>query len=104
MQKSRNISKNSSFRQATQQSLRRLGLCSPITTGQQTSPVIFPEKRNSRGKPETHGDISVTNDDLKKAKVEEHRIDIGDEQCDLLGYEVFSGKLSLDKRKSSEAL
>ncbi|KAL0464258.1 UNVERIFIED_CONTAM: Sphingoid long-chain bases kinase [Sesamum latifolium] len=102
MQKSRNISKNSSLRQATQQSLRRLGLSSQITTGQQTSPVIFPEKRNSRGKPETHGDISVTNDDLKKAKVEEHRIDIGDEQCDLLGYEVFSGKLSLDKRKSSK--
>ncbi|KAI3445149.1 hypothetical protein Pfo_001814 [Paulownia fortunei] len=102
MQKSRSLSKNSSLRLTTQQSLRRLGLCSQITTGQQTSPVVFPEKRSSRGKSATRGDISVINDDPKKAKREEHRIDIGDEQCDLLGYEVFSGELSLDKRKSSK--
>ncbi|KAA8522651.1 hypothetical protein F0562_009187 [Nyssa sinensis] len=41
-------------------------------------------------------------DDPKKSKREEHRIDIGDEQSDLLGYEVFSGKLVLDKGKTSK--
>ncbi|KAL3829816.1 hypothetical protein ACJIZ3_018618 [Penstemon smallii] len=102
MHKSGSLSKNSSLRVTTQKSLRRLGLCSQITTGQQTSPVVFPEKRSSRGKAATHGDLSVINNGPKKAKREEHRIDIGDEQSDLLGYEVFSGKLSLDKRKSSK--
>ncbi|KAG8391113.1 hypothetical protein BUALT_Bualt01G0154200 [Buddleja alternifolia] len=102
MQKSASLPKTSSLRLKTQQSLRHLGLCSQTTSGQQTSPVVFPEKRSNRGKSATHGDISVTNDDFKKAKREEHRIDIGDEQSDLLGYEVFSGKLSLEKRKSSK--
>ncbi|XP_011091854.1 sphingoid long-chain bases kinase 1 [Sesamum indicum] len=102
MQKIGSLSKNSSLRMTTQQSLRRLGLCSQVATGQQTSPVVFPEKRSSRGKAARTGDISVNNDDPNKAKRVEHRIDIGDEQSDLLGYEVLSGKLSLDKRKSSK--
>ncbi|KAI3448778.1 hypothetical protein Pfo_005443 [Paulownia fortunei] len=102
MQKSGSLSKHSSLRLTTQQSLRRLGLCSQVATGQQTSPVVFPEKRNSRGKAARCGDLSVNNNDPNEAKREEHRIDIGDEQSDLLGYEVFSGKLSLDKRKSSK--
>lgn len=40
----------------------------------------------------------VSNGDPAKAKAHEHRVDIGDEQCDLLGFEVFSGKLALDRR------
>ncbi|KAG5563639.1 hypothetical protein RHGRI_006176 [Rhododendron griersonianum] len=102
MQKSGNLSKNSSLRLTPQQSLRRLGLCSQVATGQHSSPIVFPEKRG-KVKASRHGTVSVTSDDLKKAKREEHRIDIGDEQSDLLGYEVFSGKLVLDKRKTSNA-
>ncbi|GFP93248.1 sphingoid long-chain bases kinase 1 [Phtheirospermum japonicum] len=99
MQKSVSLSKHSSLRLTTQQSLRRLGLCSQVSTGQQTSPVVFPEKRNSRGKATT-----VNNDNPNEAKRDEHRIDVGDEKSDLLGYEVFSGKLSLDKSKACKNL
>ncbi|CAN4108503.1 unnamed protein product [Withania somnifera] len=97
MQKSGNLVKNNSLRVTTQQSLRRLGLCSQITAGQHSSPVVFPEKR-SKGRSVTRGELS--NNDPKKEKIEEHRIEIGDEQSDLLGYEVFSGKLVLDKGKA----
>ncbi|XP_071719893.1 sphingoid long-chain bases kinase 1-like [Rutidosis leptorrhynchoides] len=79
-----------------QQSLRRLSFCSQVATGQQTSPVVFPEKR-PKGKVSKRTDVS---NDLSKTKREEHKIDIGDEQSDLLGYEVISGKLVLDKRKN----
>lgn len=101
MLKTANLSRDSSLRLAPQQSLRRMGLCSQIVTGQQTSPIVFPEKR-TRGKASKCADISMSNDDSKKAKGEDHRIDIGDEQSDLLGYEVFAGKLILDKRKPSK--
>ncbi|XP_059634551.1 sphingoid long-chain bases kinase 1 [Cornus florida] len=101
MQKSASLSKNTSLRLTPQQSLRRLGLCSQIATGQHSSPIVFPEKR-SKVKTLRRGDINVTIDDPKKAKREEHRIDIGDEQSDLLGYEVVSGTLVLDKRKTSK--
>ncbi|KAA8535901.1 hypothetical protein F0562_030904 [Nyssa sinensis] len=57
----------------------------------------------SKLKTSRHGDINVTVDDPVIEKREEHRIDIGDEQSDLLGYEVFSGKVILDKRKSSKS-
>lgn len=99
MQKSGNLVKNNSLKITTQQSLRRLGLCSQITSGQHSSPVVFPEKR-SKGRSLTRGELSLSNNDSKKEKNEEHRIDIGDEQSDLLGYEVFSGKLVLDKGKT----
>ncbi|KAI3743070.1 hypothetical protein L1987_60772 [Smallanthus sonchifolius] len=85
-----------------QQALRHLNCCSQISTGQQTSPVVFPEKR-TKNKASRRNDASTTSDDSKKAKREEHRIDIADEQSDLLGYEVFSGKLVLDKRKAVKA-
>lgn len=101
MQKTVNLSKNTSLRLTPQQSLRRMGLCSQIVTGQQTSPIVFPERR-SRGKASSRADISVSNHDPTKAKGKEHRVDIGDEQSDLLGYEVFAGKLVLDKRKPSK--
>lgn len=102
MQKSGSLSKHSSLRLSTQQSLRRLGLCSQVATAQQTSPVVFPEKRNSRGKSSKGSELSVNNDDPNGVKRTEHRIDVGDEQSDLLGYEVFTGKLSLDKTKSAK--
>lgn len=80
-----------------QQSLRRLNFCSQISTGgQQTSPVVFPEKR-TKSKASKRNDVNVNNNNDSK---KDHRIDIGDEQSDLLGYEVFSGKLVLDKRKT----
>ncbi|KAJ8632530.1 hypothetical protein MRB53_025866 [Persea americana] len=69
----------SPLRVPTQQPLRRLSSKrSQIATGQHSSPTVFPEKRGK-----------------------EHRIDIGDEQSDLLGDEVFVGKLALDKRPTS---
>lgn len=102
MQKSGSLSKNSSLRLTTQQSLRRLGLCSQVATAQQTSPVVFPEKRSSRAKGSKCGELNVNNDDAYGPKRTEHKIDVGDEQSDLLGYEVFTGKLSLDKTKSAK--
>lgn len=102
MQNSGSLPKNNSLRLTPQQSLRRLNFCSQVATGQQTSPVVFPEKR-TKGKVSRRNDGNVSSDDSKKAKREEHRIDIGDEQSDLLGYEVISGKLVLDKRKTIKA-
>ena len=101
MQKGGSLSKNTSLRLTPQQSLRRLGLCSQVATGQLSSPIVFPEKRG-KVKASRHGDLSVSGDDIKKTKREEHIIDIVDEQSDLLGYEVFSGKLILDARKTSK--
>ena len=68
-----------------------------VATGQQSSPTVFPEKR-SKVKSSRQNDVNIANEDLEKGKKHEHRIDIGDEQSDLLGYEVFSGKLALDKK------
>ncbi|GAB4858654.1 Sphingoid long-chain bases kinase 1 [Ancistrocladus abbreviatus] len=101
MQKSGSLSNNTSLRLTHQQSLRRLGLCSQIATGQQTSPVVFPEKR-SKVKASKQSEVTASGDDPVEVKGEEHRVDIGDEKSDLLGYEVFSGKLVLDKRKTSK--
>ncbi|XP_076951714.1 sphingoid long-chain bases kinase 1-like [Bidens hawaiensis] len=98
MLNSGSLSKSNSLR-APQQALRHLNCCSQISTGQQTSPVVFPEKR-TKNKASRRNDVSVSSDDSKKAKREEHRIDIADEQSDLLGYEILSGKLVLDKRKT----
>lgn len=83
-----------------QQSLRRLGFCSQISTagGQLSSPIVYPEKRSKKVK------ASAKPDEEKSAViVQDHRIDIigGDEKSDLLGCVVFSGKLILDKRKTS---
>lgn len=103
MQKSGSLSKNSgSLRLASQQSLRRMGLCSQIATGQHSSPIVFPEKR-SKVKASKRSESSFPSDNPEKVKREEHRIEVGDEQSDLLGDEVFSGKLVLDKRKTSKS-
>lgn len=84
-----------------QQSLRRLSSrCSQIATGQHSSPVVFPEKR-SKVKSKRQNEVIIAIDDPEKFKSQEHRVDIVDEQSNLLGYEVFSGKLALEKRISS---
>ncbi|RAL53796.1 hypothetical protein DM860_004267 [Cuscuta australis] len=102
MQNSGSLSRNSSAKlSASPQSLRRLGLCSQISTGQQSSPVVFPEKR-SKGRKSTHSDDLNNTGDAKKEKRDEHRLDMGDENSGLLGYDVFSGKLVLDKKKSGK--
>ncbi|KAL8167400.1 hypothetical protein V2J09_008899 [Rumex salicifolius] len=101
MQNSGSLSQNASLRLTPQQSLRRLGLCSQISTSQHCSPVVFPEKR-SKAKASKRSELNPTSDDSHKSKGGEHRIEIGDEQSDLLGYDVYSGKLVLDKRKSNK--
>lgn len=114
---SNSINTPSSLRLSTpQQSLRRLGLCSQIGTGQHSSPIVFPEKRNkSKASTRRSSEVSAGGtapaapaDDPDKAKAFEYRIDIGgpaaaggDEKSDLLGCAVFSGKLVWDKRKTS---
>ncbi|TYH77871.1 hypothetical protein ES332_D04G185500v1 [Gossypium tomentosum] len=85
----------------SQQSLRRLSLCSQIAS--HSSPIVFPEKRTKKLKASSRrGEAPVTDDQPDKSKRDEHRIDIGegDEKSDLLGYVVYSGKLILDKRKN----
>ncbi|XP_012463741.1 sphingoid long-chain bases kinase 1 isoform X1 [Gossypium raimondii] len=86
----------------SQQSSRRLSLCSQIAT--HSSPIVFPEKRTKKPKAfSKRSEASITDDQTgNKSKREEHRIDIGggDEKSDLLGYVVYSGKLILDKRKN----
>lgn len=110
MQKSGSVSKsNNSLRVSVpQQSLRRMGLCSP-GGGHAASPVVFPEKRNKVKTSASRQNINPTSvgldDPFKVKKADEHRIDIiggggGDEKSDLLGYVVFAGKLVLDKRRN----
>ncbi|KAK5837056.1 sphingoid long-chain bases kinase 1 [Gossypium arboreum] len=85
----------------SQQSLRRLSLCSQIAS--HSSPIVFPEKRTKKLKASSRrGEAPVTDDQPDKSKRDEHRIDIGegDEKSDLLGYVVYSGKVILDKRKN----
>ncbi|KAK9093650.1 hypothetical protein Scep_025119 [Stephania cephalantha] len=102
MQNSGSLSQNiTSLKVMPQQSIRRLSSrCSQMVTGQH-SPTVFPEKRG-KVKSLKRGDVTTTSDDPEKAKSQEHRIDIGDEQSDLLGYEVVSGKLILDKKTSKK--
>ncbi|XP_073002189.1 sphingoid long-chain bases kinase 1-like isoform X1 [Typha latifolia] len=69
---------------------------SQTSTGQHSSPTVFPEKR-SKGKSLDQNVADVTSKDLE-LRATEHKIDIGDEKSDLLGYDVFSGKLVYDKK------
>ncbi|WOL05671.1 sphingoid long-chain bases kinase 1-like [Canna indica] len=103
MQDSANHHQNvTSPRGSLQQSLRRLsGKKTQTAKGQHSSPTVFPEKKG-KVKSLKKSDASVANEGPDKVKPSEHRIDIGDENSDLLGYEVFSGKLSLDKKAKSE--
>jgi len=102
MQTTGGLPEHNPIRLTPQQSARRLGFCSQIATGQHCSPVVFPEKR-SKGKVSRCTGVSASGDDPQTAKRDEHRIDLGDEKCDLLGYEIFSGKLILDKRKTKRS-
>lgn len=99
MQNTGVLPNNPSVRVPTQQSARRLGFCSQIATGQHCSPVVFPEKR-SKGKASRQNEVIATSNDPQSTKRDEHRIDVGDEQSDLLGYDVLSGKLVLDKQNT----
>ncbi|KAM1520388.1 hypothetical protein ACFX1X_010929 [Malus domestica] len=109
MQKSGSVSKNSLRVTTPQQSLRRLGLCSQIATatgGQHSSPIVFPEKQKRQKIKASKTPTPASTEDPNTLKTFEHRIDIpasaaGDEKSDLLGYVVFTGKLVLDKRKTS---
>lgn len=65
---------------------------------QKMAPSAFPERRG-KAKSSQQTDAHVTSDHPLKLK--EHRLDIGDENCDLLGYEVYSGKLFLDNKNKS---
>ncbi|GLT29202.1 hypothetical protein SLA2020_040830 [Shorea laevis] len=107
MQMSESLSTNSnassvrvsSPRSQSQQSLRRLSLCSQIAT--HSSPIVFPEKRSKKLKASSRrSEVGVNDVQAEKSKGDEHRIDIGggDEKSDLLGGVVYSGKLILDKR------
>ncbi|KAG6479468.1 hypothetical protein ZIOFF_062934 [Zingiber officinale] len=86
------------------QSLRRLsGKKSPTVKGQLSSPTVFPEKRGkAKSLKKTDGSIAI--EESEKAKPHEHRIDIGDEKSDLLGYVIFIGKLTLDKKVKSSSV
>lgn len=89
---------NSSFRALPQQCLRRLSKRHCQTaSGQPSSPTVFPEKRGKRTSLREH-EVNGIHESPGKVKAQEHRIDIGDAHCDLMGYEVFSGKLALDKK------
>ncbi|KAL9261101.1 Sphingoid long-chain bases kinase 1-like protein [Drosera capensis] len=95
------LQRSGSSRTASQQSLRRMGLCPQLAAVQHCSPVVFPEKR-SKVKGSRRIEVNAKSGDTQKVK-EEHRIDIGDELSNLLGYDIFSGKLVLDKRKTSKS-
>lgn len=91
----------SSLRVLQQQSLNRMGSKrSQIATGQHSSPIVYPVKRGKIKSSRQKGVNAVT-DDPEKAKAAEHRIDVGDEGSDLLGYDVFSGKLALVKKSKN---
>ncbi|GKU90963.1 hypothetical protein SLEP1_g4900 [Rubroshorea leprosula] len=86
----------------SQQSLRRLSLCSQIAT--HSSPIVFPEKRTKKLKASSRrSEVGVNDVQAEKSKGDEHRIDIGggDEKSDLLAGVVYSGKLILDKRNNT---
>ncbi|KAK8636645.1 hypothetical protein V6N13_124387 [Hibiscus sabdariffa] len=113
MQKSGSLSRSSDSQSArasssppppSQQSVRRLSLCSQIAT--HSSPIVFPEKRTKKHKASSkRSEAPVTGDQTDKSKAEEHRIDIrGDEKSDLLGCVVYSGKLVFDKRKNAPTI
>ncbi|RRT69144.1 hypothetical protein B296_00010669 [Ensete ventricosum] len=76
---------------------RMSGKHSQTETVQHTSPVVFSETRD-KVKSLEQIDANGTSEDPVKLKALEHRLDIGDEKSSLLGYEVFSGKLVLDKK------
>ena len=91
----------SPLRVLQKQSLNHMGSKrSQIATGQHSSPVVYPVKRGNL-KASRQKEVNAVNDDPEKAKSSEHRIDIGDEHSDLLGYDVFSGKLALVKKSKS---
>jgi hypothetical protein len=87
--------RSSSQKSSRRSSSRR----SQKSSGQHSSPTVFPEKK-SKSKPAKQKSSHVVRS--LKEKAHEHRIDIiGDEKSDLLGYEVLTGQLVLDKKDKS---
>jgi hypothetical protein len=68
---------------------------SPTEAGQQQSPV-FPESSNSIFLEQKDPDDAIK--DPERASTPGR---IGDERSDLLGYEIYSGKLTLDNKSAS---
>lgn len=87
--------------QQSSSSLRRLGLCSQITT--QHSPIVFPEKRS---KSKVKSATTAAGAAADSSRPVDHTIDIPipppDENTDLLGYLVYTGKLVFDKSTGNE--
>ena len=73
---------------------------SQIATGQHSSPTVYPLKQGKL-KASRQKEVNAINDDPEKTKSSEHKIDVGDEHSDLLGYDVFLGKLALVKKSKS---
>ncbi|WOL06258.1 sphingoid long-chain bases kinase 1-like [Canna indica] len=73
------------------------GKKSNIEAMQHASPTVFPDKRG-KAKSLKQTLSSGTKENPVRAKAGEHSLDIGDEKSGSLGYEVFSGKLALDKK------
>lgn len=69
---------------------------SPTAAEQDPSPV-FPETSNSKFLKQKDADDAIK--DPEKASTHDNRIE--DEKSDLLGYEVCSGKLTLDNKAKS---
>lgn len=99
MQKSIHHLQNiSSSKVLQQQSPNHMGSKrSQIATGQHSSPIVHPVKQG-KIKCSRQKEVNAVNDGSEKAKASEHIIDVGDEHSDLLGYDVFSGKLALVKK------
>uniref|UniRef100_A0A0C9S6U6 TSA: Wollemia nobilis Ref_Wollemi_Transcript_10503_3435 transcribed RNA sequence n=1 Tax=Wollemia nobilis TaxID=56998 RepID=A0A0C9S6U6_9CONI len=76
---------------------------SQVTSGQNSSPAI-PSERRGRVKSSKKIEINVSSENLAHSKGHEHRIDIGDENTDLLGQLLLSGKLVPDKKDSGSGL
>ncbi|KAG0484828.1 hypothetical protein HPP92_008907 [Vanilla planifolia] len=72
---------------------------SQVSTGQLSSPIVFPEKRG-KIKAEKQIEVGTVKENAEKAKSQEHRVDI-DEHSDLLGHNVFSGKLAFVGRSKN---
>ncbi|GLJ56160.1 hypothetical protein SUGI_1205580 [Cryptomeria japonica] len=76
---------------------------SQVTSGQNSSPAITSD-RHGRVKSSKKKELSISIENSAHSKVREHRIDIGDENSDLLGQLCISGKLVPDKKNSGSAL
>ena len=103
MQESGHIQNVTSSTIAPQQSIHHIGSRqSKAATTHNPSSIVLPEKR-AQVITLRQNEVDTVNECADKDTIHEHRIDIGQEQSGLLGYEVFSGKLALDKRSKAKS-